>query len=55
VSFAVSAYLVVKLEPPTFDSSEIIDPVYKREVLGMTEDAIAAEAAPVSGRTRSRG
>ncbi|MFO7779546.1 MAG: MFS transporter [Nitriliruptoraceae bacterium] len=34
---AVSAYLVVKLEPPTFDPSEIIDPVYKREVLGIAE------------------
>jgi MFS transporter, OFA family, oxalate/formate antiporter len=34
---AVSAYLVVKLEPPTFDPSEIIDPVYKREVLGISE------------------
>lgn len=34
---AVSAYLVAKLEPPSFDASEIIDPVYKREVLGISE------------------
>ncbi|MFP4235179.1 MAG: OFA family MFS transporter [Nitriliruptoraceae bacterium] len=42
---AVSAYLVVRLEPPRFDPIQIIDPVYKREVLGMSEERIAAEAA----------
>lgn len=33
---AVSAFLVSKLQPPRFHPDDIIDPVYKREVLGMT-------------------
>lgn len=52
---AVSAVLVVLLEPPRFRSSEIIDPVYKREVLGMDDEAIAAEEAMAGARRGGRG
>lgn len=47
VLLAVSAYLVVKLDPPGFDPSKIIDPVYKREMLGISEKAIATETVLV--------
>ncbi len=53
VLLAVSAYLVVKLRPPSFDSVQIIDPVYKREMLGMSEEAIAAESTSVPVRRLS--
>jgi MFS family permease len=50
----VSAVLVVRLKPPSFDSIQIIDPVYKREMLGMSEQAIAAEAVLVRDDASSR-
>lgn len=47
---AVSAVLVALLRPPKFDSKEIVDPLYKKEVLGMSDEEIAAEEREMASK-----